>query len=177
MFPKTLFLTIFDLPSSIVFVFDCRLSDVIFKMIIWGGLSLDIRSEITFYEHDFMALLTCHHKTKFSDLISDDIPPRNKFFKYSYTLSMSIGKGSDQNLSFCHGYNYVNTYSCINTFAHSCLRPLSNERKSMFKSGGSRAVWKWVLTCKILKMTPKLFSWCYTWKCCGPDWSFCYCFC
>ena len=30
--------------------------------------------------------------------------------------------------------------SCIDIYSHSCLRPLSNERKSMFKSGDSRAV-------------------------------------
>ena len=36
----------------------------------------------------------------------------------------------------------VNHYSCIDTciYSYSCLHPLSNERKSMFKSGDSRAV-------------------------------------
>ena len=33
-----------------------------------------------------------------------------------------------------------NVYSCIETYLYSCLHPLSNERKSMFKSGESRAV-------------------------------------
>ena len=31
-------------------------------------------------------------------------------------------------------------YSCIDVYSYSCLHPLSNERKSMFKSGDSRAV-------------------------------------
>ena len=34
----------------------------------------------------------------------------------------------------------VNSYSCIDIYSYSCLHPLSNERKSMFKSGDSRAV-------------------------------------
>ena len=34
----------------------------------------------------------------------------------------------------------VNHYSCIDIYSYSCLHPLSNERKSMFKSGDSRAV-------------------------------------
>ena len=36
----------------------------------------------------------------------------------------------------------INHYSCIDTciYSYSCLQPLSNERKSMFKSGDSRAV-------------------------------------
>ena len=33
-----------------------------------------------------------------------------------------------------------NTHSCINTYAHSCLKPLSNQTKAMFKSWNSRAV-------------------------------------
>ena len=44
-----------------------------------------------------------------------------------------------------------NLYSCINTYSYSCFNPLSNERKSMFKSGDSRAVWTWVWTWKYLK--------------------------
>ena len=42
-------------------------------------------------------------------------------------------------------------YSCIDFYSYSCLNPLSNERKSMFKSGDSRAVWTWVCTWKYLK--------------------------
>ena len=34
----------------------------------------------------------------------------------------------------------INHYSCINTYAHSCLKPLSNQTKAMFKSWNSRAV-------------------------------------
>ena len=42
-------------------------------------------------------------------------------------------------------------YSCIDIYSYSCLNPLSNERKSMFKSEDSRAVWTWVWTWKYLK--------------------------
>ena len=31
-------------------------------------------------------------------------------------------------------------YSCIDIYLYSCLHPLSNEQKSMFKSGDSRAI-------------------------------------
>ena len=34
----------------------------------------------------------------------------------------------------------VKLNSCIDFYSYSCLHPLSNERKSMFKSGDSRAV-------------------------------------
>ena len=45
----------------------------------------------------------------------------------------------------CYGHHtvsrkFVNLYSCIDIYSYSCLHPLSNERKSMFKSGDSRAV-------------------------------------
>ena len=43
--------------------------------------------------------------------------------------------------------NYVNYYSCINTYAHT----LSNKRKSMFKSWCSHVVWTWVLTLHYFK--------------------------
>ena len=52
-------------------------------------------------------------------------------------------------LDWCQ--NYFNTHSCIEIYLYSCLHPLSNERKSMFKSGDSRAVWRWVWTWKYLK--------------------------
>ena len=45
----------------------------------------------------------------------------------------------------------INDYSCIEIYLYSCLHPLSNEWKSMFKSGDSRAVWTWVWTWKYLK--------------------------
>ena len=35
-------------------------------------------------------------------------------------------------------------YSCIDTYSYSCFNRLSNERKSMFKSGDSCAVLTWV---------------------------------
>ena len=48
---------------------------------------------------------------------------------------------SDVDYSF---ENYVTprlkSHSCINTYAHSCLKPLSNQTKAMFKSWNSRAV-------------------------------------
>ena len=36
--------------------------------------------------------------------------------------------------------NNINIHSCINTYAHSCLKPLSNQTKAMFKSWNLRAV-------------------------------------
>ena len=39
----------------------------------------------------------------------------------------------------------------MDIYSYSCLHPLSNERKSMFKSRDSRAVWTWVWTWKYLK--------------------------
>ena len=38
-----------------------RMGITILKIIIWGGISSDMRSEVT-----FLAPLTCHRKTKFS---------------------------------------------------------------------------------------------------------------
>ena len=35
-------------------------------------------------------------------------------------------------------------HSCIYVYSYSCLNRLSNEQKSMFKSGDSYAVWTWV---------------------------------
>ena len=49
-------------------------------------------------------------------------------------------------------------YSCIKTYAHSCLKPLSNERTSMFKSWDSRAVWTWVLIQQYFKWAPICLS-------------------
>ena len=46
--------------------------------------------------------------------------------------------------------NYM-LHSCINTYAHSCFKPFSNQTKAMFKSWNSRAVWTWVWTWKYLK--------------------------
>ena len=66
----------------------------------------------------------------------------------------------------------VNHYSCIDIYSYSCLHPLSNERKSMFKSGDSRAVWTWVWTWKYLKWALHYFHDVVYGKRCGPDWSF-----
>ena len=72
----------------------------------------------------------------------------------------------------------VKTYYCIDTYSYSCLNPLSNERKSMFKSGDSRAVWTWVWTWKYLKWAlhylHDVILYRKRW---GPDCSFRRCFC
>ena len=70
-----------------------------------------------------------------------------------------------------------NRYSCIDIYSYSCLHPLSNERKSMFKSGDSRAVWTWVWTWKYLKWALHYLHDVIYGTHCGPDWSFRRCFC
>ena len=40
----------------------------------------------------------------------------------------------------CFYISEQNMYSCIEIYSSSCLHPLSNERKTMFKSGDSRAL-------------------------------------
>ena len=47
----------------------------------------------------------------------------------------TLHKDSFSSICLC-----INFYSCIDIYSYSCLHPLSNERKSMFKSGDSRAV-------------------------------------
>ena len=68
-------------------------------------------------------------------------------------------------------------YSSIDFYSYSCLHPLSNERKSMFKSGDSRAVWTWVWTWKYLKWALHYLHDVIYGNHCGPDWSFRQCFC
>ena len=68
-------------------------------------------------------------------------------------------------------------YYCIDIYSYSSLHPLSNERKSMFKSGDSRAVWTWVLTRKYIKRALHYLHDVIYGTHCGPDWSFCRCFC
>ena len=48
-----------------------RIGITIFKFVIWGGISSDIRSEIMFY-----GSANASPKNKISDRISDDIPPQ-----------------------------------------------------------------------------------------------------
>ena len=48
-----------------------RMGITILKIIIWGGISSDMRSEVT-----FLAPLTCHQKTKFSFHMSNDNHPK-----------------------------------------------------------------------------------------------------
>ena len=74
-------------------------------------------------------------------------------------------------------HHILNTNSCIDIYSYSCLHPLSNERKSMFKSGDSRAVWTWVWTWKYLKWALHYLHDVIYGTHCGPDWSFCRCFC
>ena len=50
-----------------------RMRITIFKIIIWEGISSDIRSKITFYVSAHAAPLN-----EISDRISDDIPPKMK---------------------------------------------------------------------------------------------------
>ena len=73
--------------------------------------------------------------------------------------------------------DYKKHYSCIETNSYSCLHPLSNERKSMFKSGDSHAVWTWIWTWKYLKWALHYLLDVICGKRCGPDWSFRRCFC
>ena len=68
-------------------------------------------------------------------------------------------------------------YSYIDTYLYSCLNPLSNEWKSMFKLGDSHAVWTWVWNWRYLKRVLHYLHDLIYEKCCGPDWSFCRCFC
>ena len=60
-----------------------RMGITILKIIIWGGISSDMRSEVT-----FLAPLTRHRKFKFSFHISNDIPPQMRNFEYSYPLNV-----------------------------------------------------------------------------------------
>ena len=70
-----------------------------------------------------------------------------------------------------------NGYSCIDVYSYSCLHPLSNERKSIFKSGDSRAIWTWVWTWKYLKWALHYLHDVIYRKRWEPDWSFRWCFC
>ena len=65
----------------------------------------------------------------------------------------------------------------IDIYSYSCLHPLSNKRKSMLKSGDSRAVWTWVWTWKYLKWALHYLHNVIYGKRCGLDWSFRRCFC
>ena len=53
-----------------------RMGITILKIIIWGGISSDMRSEVT-----FLAPLTCHRKTKFSFHMSNDNHPKWEFWR------------------------------------------------------------------------------------------------
>ena len=71
----------------------------------------------------------------------------------------------------------VNRHSCIDAYSYSCLHQLSNERKSIFKSGDSCTVWTWVWTWKYLKCALLYLHDVIYRKHCGSDWSFRRCFC
>ena len=55
--------------------FCIRKEITILKIIIWVGISLDMRSELT-----FLALLSCHRQTKFSFHMSNDNHPKWEFW-------------------------------------------------------------------------------------------------
>ena len=76
----------------------------------------------------------------------------------------------------CWG-SLIKQYSCIDVYSYSCLHPLSNERKSMFKSGDLRAVWTLVRTGKYSKWALYYLHDVIYRKRCEPDWSFRQCFC
>ena len=54
----------------------------------------------------------------------------------SLRLSYDVTPGNE----ITHAVKSINHYSCKDVYSYSCLHPLSNEQKSMFKSGDSRAV-------------------------------------
>ena len=53
----------------------------------------------------------------------------------------------------------MNPCSCIEFVDRSCLKPLSNKQKSMFKWWDSRAVWTWILTWQSLNWAPRTMFW------------------
>ena len=63
----------------------------------------------------------------------------------------------------------LNAHSCIGTYSYSCFNPLSNERKSMDKSGDSHAVLNMGLNLKILKMSPSYLPDVIYGEHCAPD--------
>ena len=61
--------------------------------------------------------------------------------RYSINVHhQSIQSMSTWYIAAKHYIKPLNHHSCIDIYSYSCLHPLSNERKSMFKSGDSRAV-------------------------------------
>ena len=73
--------------------FCIRMGITILKIIIWGGIPSDMRSEVT-----FLASLTCHQRTKFSFHMSNDNHPKWEFwiqwspqcFCFNYYLSFKF---------------------------------------------------------------------------------------
>ena len=61
-----------------------RMGIIILKIIIWGGISLDMRLEVT-----FLALLTCHKKLNFPSICLTITTP-NENFEYSYPLNVFV---------------------------------------------------------------------------------------
>ena len=100
------------------------------------------------------------------------------YFNINYAPNFKKLKGHIAlGLSGCPSSVSLNKHSCIDFYSYSCLHPLSNERKSMFKSGDSRAVWTWVCTWKYLKWALHYLHDVIYGKHCRPDWSFRRCFC
>ena len=58
-----------------------RMGITILKIIIWGGISSDMRSEVT-----FLAPLTCHPKLNFPSICLT-LTTQNENFEYSYPLN------------------------------------------------------------------------------------------
>ena len=70
-------------------------------------------------------------------------------FIFHYKLLVHLSYFSET-ITWCH---LKHLFLRIDIYSHSCLNPLSTERKSMLKSGDSRAVWTW-----LLKMSPASFA-------------------
>ena len=66
-----------------------------------------------------------------------DIPMETMDEKYVFLYERSTARVDAE---FFHLFITSKRHSCIDIYSYSCLHPLSNERKSMFKSGDSRAV-------------------------------------
>ena len=93
-------------------------------------------------------------------------------------------QGSDREPGKIENLNHNHVkYSCINIYAHGCLKPLSNQGKAIFKqlkpcsSRRIHVLFEHSFYLKILKTDRGLFAWHYVAKCCRQEWAFCVCFC
>ena len=92
--------------------------------------------------------------------------------KYSFRgfLYKKVKNCFNMIVSYLGNSDFVVHYSCINTYSYSCFNPLSNEHKSMFKSGDPCAVWTWVWTWKYMYLKWAICMTLYG-KHCSADWS------